>query len=415
MIRAYRIFSAFIYGLVYWYGRLRAKKGDLLWRDRLALATYNTPVDVWLHAASVGEVRVVNCLISYLREQRPDVSLHLTVMTRTGYQTARTLFKSEVDVAYLPLDVPLLMRRKIRSVRPKVVVIAETEIWPNLIQAATDASIPIVMVNGRMSERAFGKYRLFESSFRKLLSQYQQLFVKSKADGDRIVGFLDDPHRLVVAGDMKFDAPMHDRSLQKRLQVRTSIGIAPDQFLLVAGSTREGEELQLLDIYCSVVKKSPFLRLVIAPRHLERVAEIEEGIRSRGLTVRKFGEATSIVNENEIVLIDRMGLLNDLYAAADLAFVGGTFGSVGGHNILEPIWAGTPVLFGPSTNNVTDAARYIVEHNYGAQTDTAAILQETVESVLRGALTFTIKSDEADSRSATSLCGSYLIERHLDG
>ncbi|MFZ1682853.1 MAG: glycosyltransferase N-terminal domain-containing protein [Candidatus Zixiibacteriota bacterium] len=415
MIRAYRIFSAFIYGLVYWYGRWRANKGDLLWRDRLALATYNTPVDVWLHAASVGEVRVVNCLISYLREQRPDLTLHLTVMTRTGYHTARTLFKSEVDVAYLPLDVPLLMKRKIKSVRPKVLVIAETEIWPNLIQAAADASIPVVMVNGRMSEKAYGKYRLFESSFRRLLSQYHQLFVKSKADGDRIVGFLDEPERLVVAGDMKFDAPMHDRSPEKRSEVRRSIGMAPDQFLWVAGSTREGEEPLLLDLYCSLAKKFPQLRLLIAPRHLERVAEIEVDIRSHGLTVRRLGEGTPPIRQSEIVLIDRMGLLNDLYSAADLAFVGGTFGTVGGHNILEPIWAGTPVLFGPSTSNVTDAAQYIAEHGYGAKTDTVTDLERMVADVLGGEVHFAVKSDEVDAKSATSMCGSYLITRHLDG
>jgi 3-deoxy-D-manno-octulosonic-acid transferase len=415
MIRAYRIFSAFVYGLVYWYGRWRARNGDLLWRDRLALATYNTPVDVWLHAASVGEVRVVNCLISYLREQRPDLSLHLTVMTRSGYQIARTLFKSEVDVAFLPLDVPLLMRRKVRSVRSKVLVIAETEIWPNLIQAASDASIPVVMVNGRMSERAFGKYRLFESSFRNLLSQYEQLFVKSKADGDRIVEFLNDPQRLVVAGDMKFDAPMHDRSPERRLQIRRSMGVSPDQFVWVAGSTREGEELLLLESYSYLVKKYPQLRLCIAPRHLERVPEIEELIRNHGLSVRKFGQAGSSMNDVEIVLVDRMGLLNELYAGADLAFVGGTFGTVGGHNILEPIWAGTPVLFGPSTNNVTDAVHFIAEHNYGALTDTPKALQEMVARVLSGEVRFAIKGDEPDAKSATSLCGSYLIERHLDG
>jgi 3-deoxy-D-manno-octulosonic-acid transferase len=409
MIRAYQVFSAVVYALVYWFGRMRARQGDLLWRDRLAIATYNTPVDLWLHAASVGEVRVVNCLITFLAKERPDVHIHLTVMTRTGFQTARTLFGSEIDVSYLPLDVPWLMRRKLRSVRPKALVIAETEIWPNLILEAGAAAIPVVLVNGRMSERAFKKYRLLEGSFRTLLSSYRKIFVKSQGDGDRIGAFLSDSERLVVAGDMKFDAPLHDRSGEKRQSMRAKLGLGEREFLFVAGSTREGEETILTDAYLKLKTEFPGLRLLIAPRHLERVTEVAAIIENAGLRIRSVDSDTPS-SADAITLVDRMGLLNDLYAAADLAFVGGTLVDIGGHNILEPIWAGTPVLYGPFLSNVRDASEYILAHNFGAVCQSPDDLAINLGAVMRGQVHFAVKTEETDLRSATSLCGSYLLE-----
>ncbi len=411
MIRLYRILSSLLYGLVYLFGRFKASHGDELWRERLALATYNTPVDLWIHAASVGEVRVVNCLVSYLLGEKPDLKIHLTVMTRTGCQTARTLFGPEVNVSYLPLDVPRLMKRKLQAVRPRLLVIAETEIWPNLILESSRAGVPIILVNGRLSDRAVRQYQLLKNSFQSLLARYERIFVKSEADRDRFLKFLPDDIRLVVAGDMKFDAPLHKRDEEKRKRTRESLGIGSGEFLFVAGSTREGEEAALFGLAASLISAFPHFRLVIAPRHVERAAQVEELARQAGLKSRRVGEAQSEPASSDIIIVDRMGMLNDLYLASELAFVGGTLVDIGGHNILEPVWAGTPVLFGPSVANVADAARYIEEHNYGSMIHSAEELRTRIEGVLSGKISYAVKTDSDENHSATTLTGTYLLDR----
>ncbi len=411
MISFYRFVTNLIYGLVYLYGRFKAKRGDHLWTDRLALATYNTPVDLWVHAASVGEVRVVNCLVTHLFEENPGLKIHLTVMTRTGYQTARSLFGPEVDVSFLPLDVPRLMRRKLQSVRPKLLVIAETEIWPNLIIESARFGTPIVLVNGRMSDRALRQYRLVEGSFHILLGYYDKIFVKSDADRDRFRRLVDNTERLVVAGDMKFDAPLHKRSDEKRRSVRASLGVTPAQFLFVAGSTREGEEAQLFELYPSIVQKYPKFRLVVAPRHIERVDQVLELARNAGIPACRLGEIDPKAGGSGVVIVDRMGMLNDLYLAAELTFVGGTLVNIGGHNLLEPVWAGTPVLFGPSVSNVSDAAAYIQAHNFGGMVQSADELRLRILDALCGKCGFDIKTDSDTSHSATAISGSYLLEK----
>ena len=410
MILLYRLLTTIVYLVVYPYGRIRAAFGDNAWHDRLLVNGTLEPADIWLHAASVGEVRVIGYLIDYLKKKRPSLKLHVTVMTRAGYATATTLFGDTVSLSYLPLDARLLQDRAIARVQPRALVIAETEIWPHLIYAASAHKIPIVLVNGRMTDRALGRYLRFKRLFTDLLSRYDRILAKSDEDRTRFLSLDVSPEICVTGGDMKFDAPLAERSDEKRKQVRESLGVGADEFLIVEGSTREGEERLLLSAFRSLQRDFSRVRLVIAPRHLDRLVEVEEIVRADGCNVRRYSDGRE-QSRDEVILVDQMGLLNDLYLGADLAFVGGTLVEIGGHNLLEPVWAGTPVLFGQSVSNVREAAEYIEQNSYGAMVKDIAELELTIRRLLQNEISFRVKTTDDISHSPTALAGDYILRR----
>lgn len=414
MIWLYRLAMYLAYGLIYPVVRIKAALGNPIWRGRLLLEQPASPVDLWLHAASVGEVRVMSHLIDCLHGRQPSLSVHVTVMTQAGAETARQIFAPEIGVSFLPPDLPHLMRRKLGLLRPRLLVIAETEIWPNLIASAHNEHIPIVQVNGRMSERAFRRYARVRRSLTGILAAYERFFLKSADDAFRFASFGVSGERVTVAGDMKFDAPITERSDSRRAEIRKVIGIDASHFLLVAGSTRPGEEEILLDCLASLRSENTPLRLALAPRHLERIPEIVSLIAAKNLVPILHSSLTTdgapLTGPDQILLVDRMGLLGELYLAADLAFVGGTLAPLGGHNILEPVWAGSPVIFGPSLDNVRDAAEYIVSGNYGAQVDRDSICA-TIAATARHQRTFSRKTASGNEHSATSLAADFLLKR----
>ena len=412
MIWLYRTFMSVVLALVYPYGRLRAAFGSKLWRGRLGLIDPRDETDIWMHAASVGETKVLSYLIAYLREKKPDLRIHFTVITSTGFQTARSTFceadDTPVTVSFFSLDANIAVKRTLDRLRPKMVVVAETEIWPNLIAQCSARSIPLVLVNGRMSESSFGRYRLITKPLSSLLSRYSRFFFKTEQDQERYAHFGVKPEKSVVAGDMKLDAPLLPRSEDGIRQMRHQLGVTEEQFIFVAGSTRPGEEEILLDAYRAVRDNHPRIRLVLAPRHLERLNEIRALLESRNITYYLYGQKPL---EDAVILIERMGILNDIYMAADLAFVGGTLVDIGGHNILEPVWAGTPVLFGPYLNNVTEAAEYITDHDYGQRVESSEEMTALLEEIISGARTFERKTADHPAHSAAAEAGSYILEQ----
>ncbi|MEW5795261.1 MAG: glycosyltransferase N-terminal domain-containing protein [Candidatus Zixiibacteriota bacterium] len=411
MILLYRLLTFLLYLLVYPWARWRAARRDEVWRGRLGLDLPPHPVDLWMHAASVGEIRVISNLTAFLIKSKPDIRVHVTAVTRTGVETARAVLPRRVSVAVLPLDVLPLFTRVIGQLRPRIIVVAETEIWPNLIGAAARRGIPIILVNGRMTESSQGKYRFMARSLRRLLSKYERFFFKSEADRERFLSFGLDPSKGVVAGDMKFDAPVAMKSKEWVEEIRAELGVAMDRFLLVAGSTRPGEEAVLLAVFAELHKKYPQLRMVLAPRHLERLDEVRRLIDTTNIPSCLYGDGRAC---EAVSLVDRMGLLNDLYQAADLAFVGGTLVEIGGHNILEPVWARTPVLFGPHLDNVADAAEYIIANDYGAMVKDGEELKRTISDVIEKRRTFAEKVESDSGRSATALAGNYILKRLAD-
>ncbi len=413
MIVVYKIATTLIYLVLYPYARFRASRGSRLWKGRLGRICHKGPVDLWMHAASVGEVKVIGFLLSYLRKLSPALKIHVTAVTRQGFKTATKELREAASVSYFPFDVSFVMRRFLGRLKPGMVVVAETEIWPNLVQQAAQRDIPIVLVNGRMSPNSFGKYRLIKGVLGKLLARYDRFFFKTIEDADRYRQFGVSSDCSEVAGDMKFDAPLVPRTAEKVAEIRTRCGIGADQFLLVAGSTRSGEE-DILQRVCRELQTSHgHFRLVLAPRHVERTAEVKSLLDSEGVRYYTYGEADNSPGETggAVVLVDRMGLLNDLYLAADLAFVGGTLVDIGGHNILEPVWAGTPVLYGPSLANVVEAAEYVEHHNYGMRVKSEDELAAVVGDIIAGRTRFAVKTESDLSQAATVIAGRYILER----
>jgi 3-deoxy-D-manno-octulosonic-acid transferase len=408
LLTAYKFLTLIIYGLVYPYGRLKAARGRALWQGRLGLIEPSEKQPIWLHAASVGEVKVMSCLVDFLTRAKPGLPLHLTVMTETGYATAKKLFGDKVTLSHMPLDATPSLRRGFDRINPQMLVIAETEIWFGLIAMAHSREIPVVLVNGRMTEKALGSYRRVRSMMGSLLAHYDRLFLKTEADAERYRGLGADSTAIEVVGDMKFDASMPTRSEGRRREIRSRAGIGEDDFLFVAGSTRPGEEEILCDLCASMRAKHEHFRLILAPRHIERADEVRAIIRQSGLKVMTYGD-TPVAQA--VVLVDQFGLLNDLFLAADLAFVGGTLVDIGGHNVLEPVWMGTPVLFGPHLDNVREAASYIAKHNFGTEVSSKEALFSVVESVYLKESAFSTKTEADLAQSPTAEVGNYILRK----
>jgi 3-deoxy-D-manno-octulosonic-acid transferase len=407
VILLYRALVSFIYRLAWPFVRIKANRGSALWKGRLLDSLPDKPVDLWLHAASVGETRMAAILIGHLRRHHPDIRIHTTVMTEAGFETAEKLLAEKSTVSFFPLDIAPLMRRLAEALQPKAIVIAETEIWPNMVRTATEHDIPLILINGRMSEKAFGRYRRIRGTMKALLARYTRLFLRSEEDRKRFAYFGVTPEQMVVVGDMKFDAPLMPRSEGRRREIRFRAGLPETVPVLVAGSTRPGEEALVLAGWQQWSKVFPNLHLMIAPRHPDRRDEIIGLLQQSDVSFRLYGSEKS--DSRRVILVDRMGLLTDLYLTADLAFVGGTLVPIGGHNVLEPVWAGTPVIFGPHTANVAEAVAYIAEHNYGACAADGEEMTRLIHEFFAGRRAFARKTEADLDRSATADAGRFIL------
>jgi 3-deoxy-D-manno-octulosonic-acid transferase len=418
MLTLYKFFSYLVYVWFYLVGRTRAASGDRLYQGRLGLIERHGPTHLWIHAASVGEIRVISYLVDYLLTQQPQVKIHVTTMTSAGFRTASDLLGDSVTLTYFPLDAPPAVSRTLDQIEPRVLVIAETEIWPNLITEAARRKIPLVQINGRMSDGAFNRYRHIRSMLSDLINKYDHWFLKTDQDADRY-------HRLglkvdagEVAGDMKFDAPLRQLSDDQKREVRSRAGASAGDFVFVAGSTRPGEEAMLIELFRTLSAHDGSFILIVAPRHIDRVSEITAELDKMELRWRLYdtkaaddsGSDSQTDAGDGLVIVDTVGQLNDIYIAANLAFVGGTLVDIGGHNLLEPVWGQTPVLFGPYIDNVREAGAYIVENNYGRQVNSLEQLTATVEQVYKGQLSFAVKAETDLTASTTARIGTYLLE-----
>ncbi len=409
MITLYQLLAQILYFVILPFAWIAAKSGSIKWRQRMAFELPESQFNVWLHAASVGEVKIASHLINYLRSERPSVSIFLSVVTDNGYRIAKQELGAMAEVHYFPVDAAVPVALTLDRVQPKLIGITETEIWPNFLAAAKVRNIPVILVNGRMSEKARRRYRWIKRATSAVLNIHEYFFFKTQEDAERYREFGVQDDRAAVAGDMKFDAPVPEKSPEKIAASRRAVGVAQDAFFLVAGSTRPGEEELLCRMYAELQKELPRLRLLLAPRHVDRVGEIRLLIEQMGLTSVIYGESNG--EKDSIIIVDRMGILGDLYMAANLAFVGGTLVDIGGHNILEPVWCGTPVVYGPSLGNVIDAAHYIESGNFGRRVETIEQLTRVVADVYHGRMTFAVKSSEDFRHSPTAMVGAYILKR----
>jgi 3-deoxy-D-manno-octulosonic-acid transferase len=305
---------------------------------------------IWIHAVSVGEVLSSRGLVRGLRERFPAHPVLLSTFTLAGYRMARRSIPEACAVIFLPIDYPRPVRSALRSFHPALLVFLETEIWPNLLWNASRLGVPSLLLSGRISEKALRRYLLFRVVFGEAVRSFRAMGMQTERDAARAVRLGADPSRVVVTGNLK-------RAGAKPPPVtREELGLATDPGpLWVAGSTRQGEEEILLDAFLRVRREHGSVRLVLAPRHPHRFAEVERLLQQRGLRFSKRSDGI-LQAGREILLLDTLGELPAFYAVADVAFVGGSLVEAGGHNPVEPASCAKPVLFGPHMENCGDVA-----------------------------------------------------------
>lgn len=316
------------------------------------------PYCVWVHAVSVGETLAAAPMIKAFIEQYPETPILVTTTTPTGSARVKALFGHRVHHVYCPWDVPSAWRRFFAAYQPRLALIVETELWPNLMATAKRLEVPVWLVNGRISQQSYLGYRRLRAITTPAIQVYDGMLVQTKEEAQRYIGLGADPAKVHVTGSIKFDLRLTEAMKQKAIQQREAFGQRP---VWVAASTHEGEEEAVLRAHKEVLAALPEALLVLVPRHPERFDGIADLIERQGLSFCRRSRGEEPTTETQVYLGDSMGELLMLYGAADLAFVGGSFADVGGHNLLEPAAWEHPVLSGPVLYNFERIAELLEE------------------------------------------------------
>jgi len=320
---------------------------------------------VWIHAVSVGEVQAAAPIVKALRNRHPDESIVVTSTTPTGAARIAKVFGGGVVHRYFPFDLPGSVARFLNRVEPRVAIIMETEIWPNLLAQCRVRGVPVILANVRLSERSAAGYRRFRRLFAPALGGVAAIAVQSGEDARRIASIGAPPDVIDVTGSTKFDIPMLASLREEAAALRRTWGSS--RGIWIAASTHDGEETLVLDAFRQVLERLPGSLLVLVPRHPERFREVAAQVRRRGFDSVMRSRRPADCSGVHVFIGDTMGELPLFYAAADVAFVGGTLVERGGHNVLEPAALGLPVLFGPHVFNFADISRRLLEAG-GART-----------------------------------------------
>jgi 3-deoxy-D-manno-octulosonic-acid transferase len=365
----------------------------LLWRGRGESAAWRSlgqrfglgpalPSPVWLHAASVGEVQAAAILVTALRDRDAHLPLLVTTTTAAGLARARTLFEgAAVAVRYAPLDLPGSVRRFLERVRPRLAIVLETEIWPNLFRACGAAGVPLVLASARISAKSARRYRWLGRALRESLAGVVQVAAQTPADARRFEDLGIPTPRITVTGNLKTDLAVPDSVLKNGPQLRAQLG--PQRPVWVAGSTHEIEEQQVLDAHRTVRQSNPTALLVLVPRHPRRFEAVAEWLQREKVAFARQSRADPVTEATQVLLVDSMGLLLDFYAAGDVAFVGGSLVAVGGHNLLEPAALGLPILTGPNHANAREILQALLAADAVRVVREPAELARAVSALLR--------------------------------
>ena len=307
---------------------------------------------IWLHCVSVGETQAARPLVDRLKKEFPGHALVVSTITRTGQKLAHDVFGKHADgVFYFPFDWRWSVRRALRTINPSVVLLMETELWPNFLRECKTRDIPVALVNGRISRQSYRRYSFIKLFLRRVLDSVSIAVMQSEADAQRLQKLGMDPDRIRTAGNLKFDSGVVASAVEKTAEIRHRFGLNAGAPLILAASTHAPEEKIILGSFKRVSESLP-VRLMLAPRHPERFQEVASLIESSGMTWARRTNAPH-VNDTDarVILLDTIGELPATYALATVVFVGGSIVDRGGHNVLEPAAAGVPVVTGAHTHN----------------------------------------------------------------
>ena len=350
---------------------------------------------IWIHAVSVGEVLTARALLPQLRERYPRLRLFVSTTTMAGQQVARSNLPFVDEVFYFPFDLGFIVNRTLRLVRPRLFVMMETEIWPNLLRACQREGVKTALVNGRISNRSYPRYRLARFFFRRVLADVDRFCMQSEESARRIIEMGAARERVIVTGSLKFDsldfpapatpapagvsasfapAPsVHDVHQRGRTRVLRYFRIGPTRPVVIAASTLKGEEEHVLEAFQRIRATMTNALLIIAPRKPERFDDVERLVRRAGWNVARRTELrVDAEPRNDVVILDTIGELAQLFQVATVVFVGGSLVDAGGHNILEPAVFGKPIVFGPHMDNFAEIARTFLDNGAAVQVRSGA-------------------------------------------
>lgn len=332
---------------------------------------------IWIHCSSVGEVNLSEALVKKILFERKERIL-LTVMTDTGMGTAKDKYKNNnrVDILYFPLDNRKIIKSILEKIEMKILILVETEIWPNLIKESHKKG-KVIIVNGRISDKSFGRYKKLSFYLKNLFKDVDGFYMQSELDREKIIKIGANKSKVETLGNLKFDIELEKFDEKTKNELKDFLGVYGRK-VFTAGSTRTGE----YEIILKVFKKLTNTILILVPRHIERVPEIETLIKKEGMIYKKYSKIDSDnFEKTDIILVDKIGILRKLYSIADIAFVGGTLVDIGGHSLLEPLFYGKTPIFGPYLQNVKDISKEILRKNIGYKVENADEFLEAINKI----------------------------------
>ena len=374
-----------------WRGR-RAPAYRRRWGERFGLVERlaDTPPVIWVHAVSVGETIAAAPLVRRLQQQYPESIVLVTTMTPTGSAQVKKVFGNSVRHCYAPYDMPDAIARFLNRVHPTILVIMETELWPNLIHACHRRAIPVVLANARLSAKSAAGYAKIKYLAQPMLDKLTVIGAQTQADGERFIGLGVGRDALEVTGNIKFDLQLDEQLRDKAGLLKKQWQGSDNRPVWLVASTHRGEDEIILEAFREVLEQQPDVLLVLVPRHPERFDEVAALCTTGGYSMQRRSEAqgddmTALDGRVQIVLGDTMGELLRFCGASDITFVGGSLVAVGGHNLIEPAAWGVPVLSGPHLFNFTEVSSLLSEAGGLAICATAAELAERVVALLADA------------------------------
>ncbi len=333
-------------------------KERLGWRQKLESLSEKS---VWIHAVSVGEVLSLQSLILKLKERNPDLSIYFSSLTSTGLRVAQEKLKGVDRFFFIPLDFAWVVRKFLHSLRPTVLVLAESEFWPRLLREAKRITGGVLLINGRISARSFKKYFRYRFLSERILQHVDFFVLQTEGERESLMKIGVNPDHMEVVGNLKTEVVLPRFQDSEKAGLKAKYGVFEGHKIVLAGSTHKGEEERLIEAFSRAREEKEDVDFILAPRHPERAEEIERLLRGTSFRVRRRSEVQS-GSRWDILLLDTLGELASMYAMCDAAFIGGSLISWGGQNFLEPAFYGKPIFFGPHMNNFQELAdRFIAE------------------------------------------------------
>jgi 3-deoxy-D-manno-octulosonic-acid transferase len=361
----------------------RGLRDRLYWRtlgERFGRVPPFDRPSIWVHAVSLGEVTAAAPLVRALLARYPQMPFVLTTATATGRARAQALFGAAVSVCFLPYDTSGAMRRFMVRVRPQAVIIMETELWPNLFHQCRRRGVPVLLASARLSPTSVARYRRFGGLFRDVWSGNTRVAAQTVEDAERFLTLGADPARTTVIGNVKFDVTVDASVVTQGHELRSAFW--EGRPVWIAGSTHAGEEEAALAAHAELQAEVNGALLLLVPRHPERFQAVADVLNRRGVRYERRSSGNAVCTDTQVLLVDTVGELARLYAAVDVAFVGGSLVPVGGHNLLEPAALGLPVLTGPYQANGKEIARLLLRQGAAIQVDDARQLADALKQLL---------------------------------